>query len=161
MDRMPMFSPGQFDAVVQPVSTCYLPDIRAVYREVARVLAVGGVYVSQHKTPANLQAELRPSPRGYELVQPYFRHGPLPAAERSLLREAGAREYLHRWEELIGDLCRAGFVVEDLEEPRHADPQAAVGSLAHRACYIAPYVRIKARRIGPVRQDVRLVLPPD
>lgn len=161
MDRMPMFSPGQFDAVVQPVSTCYLPDLRAVYREVARVLAVGGVYVSQHKTPANLQAELQPSPRGYELVQPYYRHGPLPAAERSLLREAGAREYLHRWEELIGDLCRAGFVVEDLEEPRHADPQAAVGSLAHRACYIAPYVRIKARRIGPVRQDVRLVLPPD
>ena len=82
------------------------------------------------------------------MVEPYYRQGPLPQAAAGLLREVGALEYLHRWEQLIGGLCRAGFVVEDLEEPRHADLQAAVGSLAHRSMYIAPYVRIKARRVG-------------
>ena len=147
MDNMPMFTAGQFDFVVQPVSTCYVPDIGKVYAEVARVLAEGGVYISQHKTPTSLQADVRPSSRGYELVEPYYRQGPLPRIAGGVFREAGALEYLHRWEELIGGLCRAGFVIEDFEEPRHADPQAAVGAFGHRSCYVAPYVRIKARRV--------------
>lgn len=148
MDHMPMFAASQFDFVVQPVSTCYVPDLGRVYAEVARVLAAGGVYISQHKTPTSLQAAAQPSSRGYELVEPYYRQGPLPQAAAGLLREVGALEYLHRWEQLVGGLCRAGFAIEDLEEPRHANPQAAVGSLAHRSMYIAPYVRIKARRVG-------------
>lgn len=148
MDHLPMFAAGQFEFVVQPVSTCYVPDLGKVYAEVARVLAAGGIYISQHKTPTSLQAAAQPSARGYELIEPYYRQGPLPRAAAGLLREAGALEYLHRWEELIGGLCRAGFVVEDLEEPRHADLHAAAGSLAHRSAYVAPYVRIKARRVG-------------
>jgi hypothetical protein len=31
-------------------------------------------------------------------------------------------------------------------EPMHADPAAAKGTFGHRAQYVAPYVRIKARR---------------
>lgn len=147
MDQMPMFAAGHFDFVVQPVSTCYVPDLCRVYAEVARVLAGGGVYISQHKTPTSLQAGERPSSHGYELLEPYYRQGPLPKAAHGPFREAGALEYLHRWEQLIGGLCRAGFAIEDLEEPRHADPQAAVGSLGHRSCFVAPYVRIKARRL--------------
>jgi SAM-dependent methyltransferase len=147
MDHLPMFAAGHFDFVVQPVSTCYVPDLAPVYAEVARVLAGGGVYISQHKTPTNLQAGAQPGARGYELLVPYYRQGPLPKADPGLLREAGALEYLHRWEDLVGGLCRAGFVIEDLEEPRHADARAAVGTLGHRSCYVAPYVRIKARRV--------------
>lgn len=146
MDHLPMFTDGQFEFVVQPVSTCYVPDLAKVYAEIARVLTGGGVYISQHKTPTNLQTGAKPGPRGYELLMPYYRQGPLPRTEAGLLREAGTLEYLHRWEDLIGGLCRAGFAIEDLEEPRHADPAAEVGSLGHRACYVAPYVRIKARR---------------
>jgi SAM-dependent methyltransferase len=164
MDDMPMFAAGWFDFVVQPVSTCYVPDIGRVYAEVARILAGGGVYISQHKSPTSLQADTRPSARGYELIEPYYRQGPLPRAAAGLLRESGALEYLHRWDELVGGLCRAGFVIEDMEEPRHADPQAAVGTLAHRSCYIAPYVRIKARRVANSTRDGKskgdcLVLP--
>jgi hypothetical protein len=57
------------------------------------------------------------------------------------------REYLHRWEQLVGQLCRAGFVIEDLMEPLHGESRAPVGSFAHRSCFVAPYVRIKARRM--------------
>jgi hypothetical protein len=46
----------------------------------------------------------------------------------------------------LGGLCRAGFVIEDLIEPVHARPNAEIGSFAHRSKYLAPYVRIKARR---------------
>jgi hypothetical protein len=128
-----------------------VPDLAKVYAEIARVLAGGGVYISQHKTPTSLQAAVQPAAGGYELVEPYYRQGPLPKAGAGLLREAGTLEYLHRWEDLIGSLCRAGFVIEDLEEPHHADPQAAVGTFGHRSCYVAPYVRIKARRVRGTR----------
>lgn len=148
MDDLGALQPASFDIVIQPVSTCYVPDVCAVYRQVARVLVAGGIYVSQHKQPSSLQAAVEPSPRGYELTEPYYRQGPLPAVVGSPHREAGTLEFLHRWEELIGGMCRAGFVVEDLLEPVHADAASAIGSFAHRSRYVAPYVRIKARRTG-------------
>ncbi|MEM6655381.1 MAG: class I SAM-dependent methyltransferase [Planctomycetota bacterium] len=174
MTDLSMLPAAGFDAVLQPVSTCYVPDVGAVYRQVARVLRAGGVYVSQHKTPTSLQASTRPRGGRYTLDEPYYRDGPLPPApgdDRTTrrLREAGAAEFLHRWEELIGGLCRAGFVVEDLLEPSHALPpkntsdnlpDAAAGSFARRARYVTPYVRIKARRLGDAETATRIELPP-
>lgn len=146
MDDLSMFEPAEFDIVIHPVSTCYLPEVEPVYRQVARVVRGGGVYVSQHKQPASLQADIKPAAVGYELVEPYYRRGPLPPVSGSLHREEGAWEYLHRWEQLIGGLCRAGFVVEDLIEPLHADLRAEPGAFGHRSVFVAPYVRILARR---------------
>lgn len=159
MDDMPMFAAGSFDLVVHPVSTCYVPQIEPVYREVARITRAGGLYISQHKTPTSLQADVSPSARGYELIEPYYRSGPLPAVVGSPHREEGTLEYLHRWEELLGHLCRAGFAIEDLVEPLHAKPDADRGSFAHRSSFVAPYVRIKARRMGPVRVSQGIFLP--
>lgn len=146
MDDLSALADASFDVVIQPVSTCYLPDVRPVFAEVARVTVAGGLYISQHKTPQSLQAEQRPGARGYELSQTYYRTGPLPPVVGSRLREEGTLEFLHRWEEIVGGICRAGFVIEDLLEPLHAKPDAAPGDFAHRAAFIAPYVRIKARR---------------
>lgn len=148
MDEMPMFDTAEFDIVIHPVSTCYVANVRAVFVEVARVTRPGGLYISQHKTPTSLQADVRPSPRGYELTEPYYRTGPLPPVAGSLHREEGTLEFLHRWEELVGGMCRAGFSIEDLTEPVHADRQAALGTFGHRSQFVAPYVRIKARRGG-------------
>jgi len=154
MDDLSVLAAASFDIVTQPVSTCYVPDILAVYREVARVTAIGGLYISQHKQPASLQTDARPSGLGYSVNEPYYRTGPLPSATASWLREPGTLEFLHRWEEIVGGLCRSGFVVEDLVEPCHADEAAEPGSLGHRARFIAPYVRIKARRVGQVTSHV-------
>jgi SAM-dependent methyltransferase len=148
MDDMPMLRSGEFDIVIQPVSTCYLPEIGPMYREVARVTRAGGLYISQHKSPTSLQADVLPGPRGYEIVELYYRSGPLPPVVGSPHREEGTLEYLHRWEEIVGLMCRAGFVVEDLIEPLHAKSDAARGAFGHRSQFVAPYVRIKARRLG-------------
>ncbi|MEX2027274.1 MAG: class I SAM-dependent methyltransferase, partial [Pirellulaceae bacterium] len=148
MDDMPALTTGEFDIVIHPVSTCYVPAIGPVYQEVARVTRAGGLYISQHKTPASLQADVTPAPRGYELVETYYRSGTLPSVSGSRHREEGTLEYLHRWEELLGLMCRAGFVIEDLLEPNHAKDDAAPGSFGHRSRFVAPYVRIKARRTG-------------
>ena len=160
MDAMPMLADGEFDLVVHPVSTCYVPDVTPVYREVARVTRGGGVYISQHKQPTSLQANVRPSIAGYEISDPYYRQGPLPAVDDSLHREQGTLEYIHRWEELLGAMCRAGFLIEDLVEPLHAETEAAVGTFAHRSQFVAPYVRIKARRMAADgRAEHSLLLP--
>ncbi len=147
MDHLPMLGHAAFDLVMQPVSTSYVQNIRAVYAEVARVLVSGGLYISQHKQPACLQADQASGPRGYVLAEPYYRTGPLPAVvEGSGHREAGTLEFLHRWEDLVGGLCQSGFVIEDLIEPRHADPLASPGTFAHRSFFLPPFVTIKARR---------------
>jgi len=146
MDALPMLADAEFDLVIHPVSTCYVANVQAVFAEVARVTRPGGIYVSQHKSPTSLQADIKPDGDTYRLREPYYREGPLPAAEPSRLREPGTLEYLHRWEVLLGGICRAGFAIEDLVEPVHAKTPAEVGSFAHRATFVAPYVRVKARR---------------
>ena len=107
--------------MIQPVSTCYVPDLTRVYREVARVTVAGGLYISQHKQPPSLQASTEPTAAGYPLTEPYYRTGPLPEVVGSPHREPGTLEFLHRLETLIGGMCRAGFSIEDLVEPLHAD----------------------------------------
>jgi len=155
MEDLSMLAGTHFDVVIQPVSTCYIPDITVVYREVARVIRGGGIYISQHKQPISLQSSLEPSATGYELIHPYYHDGALPATTQpNRIRETGAVEYLHRWEEVIGGMCRSGFVVEDLLEPMHADRDSAEGKFAHRSLFVPPYVRIKARRIGSSKDAI-------
>jgi SAM-dependent methyltransferase len=149
MEDLSMLGEAYFDLVIQPVSTCYVRDIILVYRQVARVLAPRGLYISQHKTPANLQATLDAPGGFYRLEHPYYDRSPVsPAAAPNRLREPGTMEFVHRWEEILGGLCRCGFTIEDVVEPFHARPDEMPGQFGHRCHFIAPYIRLKARRLG-------------
>jgi len=161
MDDLSALAPESFELVIQPVSTCYVPDVAAVYREVARVTRPAALYISQHKQPASLQASARPGSEGYVIRHPYQPGEALPAERiaSSEHREAGAREFIHSWESLIGGLCRSGFVVEDLLEPRHAKPGAIPGRFGHRSAFLPPYVTIKARKTGSSREAQQLWIP--
>ena len=149
IDDLGMFGPARFDLVVHPVSTCYVADVEPVFRSVARVTRAGGRYVSQHKSPASLQASLEPNAAGrYELVHDLARREPLPPEPPNRLREAGTQEFIHSLTSLLGGICRAGFAIEDVHEPEHAEATATVGSFGHRAAVLPPYLRILARRRG-------------
>ena len=150
MDDLSMFAGGRFDLVIHPVSTCYLPDVSRVFQEVARVTRPGGLYVSQHKSPASLQASLEPSGDGhYRLLHPVLgpqAGGALPPEPPSRLREHGTQEFVHSLSNILGGVCAAGFVVEDVCEPDHTEAGAAVGSFPHRGSFLPPYLRVLARR---------------
>ncbi len=148
MDDLSMLHEQSFDIVHQPVSTCYVPDVSKVYREIARVTREGGIYISQHKQPTSLQIGGRDHRDRYVIGIEYYHEGPLPRTSDSSYREDGAVEYLHRWDQLVGELCRVGFVLEDLREPFRADKSAPPGHFRHRGQFVAPYVRLKARRLA-------------
>lgn len=149
MDDLSMLGDATFDIVTHPVSTCYVPDVRPVYAEVARVLRAGGLYISQHKQPISMQTSLKPisGTDSYGVQYSAYRTEPLPVSKTpNLVREPGTLEYIHRYEMLIGEMCRAGLVIEDLTEPFHADADSQPGSFEHRSQFAPPYIRIKARR---------------
>ncbi len=147
MDDLSAFESASFDCVVQPVSTCYVQDIESVYREIARVLRSGGLYVSQHKNPYSLQGDEQPTGNGYNVGVPCISgRTAKPTKGGSTLRENDMTETIHSIDSLIGGLCRCGFVVEDVVEPPHADAWAVVGTPEHRAQFLPPYLKIKARR---------------
>ncbi len=149
MDDLSAINDDSFEIVIHPVSTCYVPNVVPVFEEVARVICADGIYISQHKQPTSLQASLDPNRGTFQIEHPYYSSEPLPVSPKpNLIREDGTLEYIHRWEELLGSMCRAGLVIEDLTEPMHAKPNSEAGSFAYRSTFVAPYVRIKARRMG-------------
>lgn len=152
MDDLGMLHDQEFDLVIHPVSTCYLPSLDRLFAEVARVTRPGGLYISQHKQPTNLQASLDTSLGLYSIEQAYYDRSPVrPATASSKLREPNTREFVHSWTAILGGICRNGFVMEDFVEPNHGDASAPPGSFGHRCHFIAPYLRIKARRTGEQR----------
>lgn len=142
MDRLDGLESASFDVVVQPVSSCYVADLDRVHAEVARVLRKGGLYIVQHKQPASLQATGEsPYVVGFPCAD-----GAAPADRAASHREAGTTEFVHTLDALLGGLCRAGFVIEAFAEPPRADASAPAGSPGHRAWFLPPYLKIKARR---------------
>jgi SAM-dependent methyltransferase len=151
---------GEFDLVVHPVSSCYTARPGAVFQEVSRVLRGGGLYISQHKQPMNLQASLTPVVGNYVIERPATTGGVAkPPAMASRLRETGATEIIHSLQSIIGGICRAGFVIEDFVEPDHAKPDQPLGSFGHRCTFIPPYIRLKARRRQLTGTNLAVHLP--
>lgn len=149
MDELGMFSDSQFDLVIQPVSTCYVPDLFKLHAELARVIAPGGLYLVQHKSPGSLQlGEWLPDQEGYLIRTRGEESTPLPPVHdrHSVHRERGVMEFVHSLQTLLGGICRAGFHIEDVDEPIYADIWSSPGSMGHRSTFFPPYLKILARR---------------
>jgi SAM-dependent methyltransferase len=152
MCNLPMLNDGEFDLIMQPVSTTYISEPRFAFAEAARVLKSGAIYISFHKQPVNLQASLMPSTGGYVIERSMGTtlHNAKDLVSR--FREAGTIEHIHSLQILLGGICRSGFVIEDVVEPQHADALQPPGSFGHRCAYIAPYLAIKSRRVSQPRK---------
>jgi ubiquinone/menaquinone biosynthesis C-methylase UbiE len=159
MLAMPMLCDSEFDLVIHPVSTCYVREVESVFGEVARVLRPQGLYISQHKSPVNLQSSLLTDRGKYWLETEVGELAkPLHADRASSLRESQTQEYAHSLESLLGGICRAGMSIEDLTEPDHTNEKAVMDSTGYRARFIRPYLRIKARRNATTNAS-RLLIP--
>jgi SAM-dependent methyltransferase len=136
----------RFDLVYQPVSSLYVPDITRCYQEVAHVLTPGGLYYTEHWNPVQMQL---PAARHWDGEAYRIVHRP-GGASRSWPADGGADRptcwhYIHSLDDLIGGLCRAGFVVVRFAERSLVDTAASPGSQAHLAGYLPTFFSVLAR----------------
>lgn len=140
----------QFDLVYQPISTCYVPDVLRLYREVAGATKPGGHYVVQHWSPSHLQVASDNAWDGtaYRVDRTASSSEPLlwHSEETWSGDRASCLHYTHSFDSLVGGLCDAGFDIVGFREPDSSDPDAEPGSYGHLAAYFPTFIWTLARR---------------
>jgi SAM-dependent methyltransferase len=115
-----MFEDQSFDLVFNPVSTVFMPDVRAVWRECARVLRRGGILMTGFMNPIHYIFDLYKADEGILEVAhsiPYSDLTSIPQEDLSELMEKGLPvEFGHSLTDLLGGQCDAGFVITDMYE---------------------------------------------
>jgi SAM-dependent methyltransferase len=143
-----------FDLVLQPVSSCYVSDVRPVHQGVREVLRPGGWYRAEHWNPVHMRLWSAPRPADQDhYVLPAAGHPTDPIVTTVAAGPAGEAlleswTFPHTLAELVGNLCDTGFVVRRFAEDCGGDASAPVGSDEHLAALVPPFFRLLARRIG-------------
>jgi len=132
-----------FDLVYQAPSMSYVPDVRQVYSEVARVLRTGGLYRADAGNPAVQFVDMDSwDGCGYRITVPY-------GVRRVENDGQGAVEFRHYLGGTFNGLLAAGMSIQGV----HDDPcnlqrnaQAAPGSWEHILTYVPWSFAIVARK---------------
>lgn len=132
MSDLSVFADASFDLVFHPISNHYVPDVRPVWRECARVLRPGGRLLASFYNPVLFIGDRDPQWQAHGLVRPCYR---IPYADsRDLAPEAlsakrGRGEALvhgHSLAELIGGQLEAGLLLADFQEDWQPQPRFLV-----------------------------------
>jgi SAM-dependent methyltransferase len=120
-----MFANESFDLIFNPCSTVFMPDVRAVWRECARVLRPGGILMTGSMNPVHYIFDLYKADEGILEVThsvPYSDLTSIPQEDLDELIEKGLPlEFGHSLTDLIGGQCDAGFVITDIYEDTMPD----------------------------------------
>lgn len=115
-----VFADASFDLVFNPCSTVFMPDVRAVWRECARVLRPGGILMTGSMNPVHYIFDLFKMDEGVLEVThqiPYSDLTSLPKEDLDEQLEKGlALEFGHSLTDLLGGQLDAGFVITDMYE---------------------------------------------
>lgn len=151
-----VLSPSAFDLVYQPFSIGYVPDVRVVFAQVARVLRAGGIYYLAGDNPFLCGMSADWNGEGYVLKAPYVdeamyvspdpewvyaRSGkPLPD-----VREA--RLYRHTLANMLNSLLGLGFTLLHVSDSKHIYPDANAepGTWDHFVAYAPVYLGLWLR----------------
>ena len=115
-----MLENQSFDLVFNPVSTVFMPDVRAVWRECSRVLRPGGVLMTGFMNPVHYIFDLYKADEGILEVTHSIPYSDLTSIPREDLEELMKKglpvEFGHSLTDLVGGQCDAGFVITDMYE---------------------------------------------
>lgn len=118
MADLSAFAGDSFDLIINPVSTCFVVDVKPVWRECGRVLRRGGALLAGFSQPHLYCLDRRED--GVYFVRfalPYSDLTSLAAEERS--QRYGAEtplEFSHTFSDQIGGMLTAGLHLTDLYE---------------------------------------------
>jgi SAM-dependent methyltransferase len=152
MADLSLFSDNAFDLIVHPVSICFVPDLRPVWREAARVLRVGGALLAGVTNPVlYLFDDDEVEATGVLTVRhqiPYSDLEQLPAERLAAARATGQPlEFGHTLADQLGGQLEAGLVLTDLYEDRFDGDHLLS---RHIATFIATRAVKLAHRGGPI-----------
>ncbi|WP_199138730.1 class I SAM-dependent methyltransferase [Delftia sp. ASV31] len=122
MRDLGVFADAGFDVVFHPISNLYVPDVRPVWRECARVLAKGGRLLSSFWNPVVFVEDRDPALREQGLMLPAWRLPysdvvDLPPAALDAKRERNeALVFGHTLADQIGGQLDAGLVLTGFHE---------------------------------------------
>jgi SAM-dependent methyltransferase len=142
-----------FDLVYQPISSCYISDLRSVYEHVYDLLRPRGLYRVEHWNSVHMRIwseGFGPSMYSYSLP---VNGNPSDAIVTTVSAGPSGEDLLTSWtfphslSEQIGTLCDTGFVVRRFAEDAGGDVSAAVGTEEHLAAFVPPFFRLLARKL--------------
>jgi SAM-dependent methyltransferase len=144
MADLSMFPDASFDLIVHPVSNCFSPVVRPVWREAARVLRRGGILIAGFGNPAlyifDPRAQAQRGVLEVKYALPYSDAESLSPEERQRYMDAGEPlEFSHTLEDQIGGQLDAGLLLTALYEDR--DPE---GDLLSR--YMPIFIATRAMK---------------
>lgn len=157
MRDLSAFGDGSFDLVYQNVSIVFVPDVRPVYREVARVLRPGGYYEVWHSNPATFAVELTNPTAGWDGVGYRISESSRPkvvrtncAGHETFGEGEPTGEYAHPLADIFNGLieCRLTIqgVSEECDETPYFDDPHEPGSELHKRSIVPLYFGVLARR---------------
>ena len=127
MRDLSFFDEQSFDLVYQPISACFIPELKPLYSEVYRVLKTKGLYMVEHMNPATYPITFFNNNDGwdnigYRIATPYI-CGPIRKDDygnENMLTGTITGEFRHSFADIFGDLAEAGFIIDNIwEDTRH------------------------------------------
>ena len=121
MTELSAFSDDSFDLIFHPVSNCFIPRVRPVWRETYRLLKKGGFMLSGFNNPAMYMFDYNLVEKQSILQVKY----PLPYSDAKDLAEEDKQRYLqekipfefsHSLQDQIGGQVDAGFIISGFYE---------------------------------------------
>lgn len=144
MNDLSTLKDDSFNLVYQAPSMGYIPDVKKVYSEVARVLRSGGLYRADALNPqSQFIDESSWDGKGYRISVPYT------VKEKQISENKNVIEYRHYLSEIFNGLIECGFVIKRVEEmPRglYQSKKDKPGSWGHSLLYISGLFAILAKK---------------
>jgi SAM-dependent methyltransferase len=151
MRDLSRFGKDAFDIVWQPYSLNFVPDARVVFREVARLLRVGGIYHFNCANPFFIGLGGKDwNGAGYALRLPYVDGAEITYQDESWIYRGeqpeqpikACKEYRHTLSTLVNGLIEQGFLILNLSEQNLGTPdiKAEPGSSEHFTSIAPPWL---------------------
>lgn len=152
MNDLSMIKDRSFDLVYQAPSMGYIPDVRKVYKEVARILKPGGLYAADAQNPlSQFVDESSWDGQGYRISVPYVIKRKRRAKDKNVV------EFRHYLSDAFNGLIECGFTIEHMQEmpnELYQDGKPESGSWAHFLLYVPGLFSILAKKSKPVSKHV-------
>lgn len=151
MRDLSRFEDAAFDLVYHGYSLGFVPNARAVFQQVARVLRRGGLYNFMCANPFFMGTQEKDwNGEGYTIKHPYVNGAEITYEDqewvydrsKSVAPILAPREFRHTLSELVSGLVGQGFVIEHISDYSDFDPDsnAEPGTWDHFVSIAPPWL---------------------